>query len=76
MRRSVITGIIGLTLLLVVANTRAHGIGTPRVVNQPAGPYLLSAWTDPDPLRMDETHVVVGVTNAATNERRDAHFAG
>jgi hypothetical protein len=47
---------------------RAHGIGTPRLLNEPAGPYLLSIWTDPDPLRTDETHVVVAVTDPATRE--------
>ncbi len=60
--------IAALVVLAVAATVEAHGIGTPRVVNQPAGPYLLSAWTDPDPLREDETHVVVGVTDATTNE--------
>lgn len=55
-------------VLALTTAAKAHGIGTPRVVNKPAGPYLLSAWTDPDPLREDETHIVVGVTDAATNE--------
>lgn len=45
---------------------RAHGIGKPQVLNEPAGPYLLSAWTDPDPLREDEAHVVVAVTDPQT----------
>ncbi len=46
----------------------AHGIGTPQVLNAPAGPYILSAWTDPDPLRADETHVVVAVIDPDTRE--------
>jgi len=46
----------------------AHGIGTPQVLNAPAGPYLLSAWTDPNPLRADETHVVVAVIDPDTRE--------
>lgn len=46
----------------------AHGTGRPRLVNEPAGPYLLSAWTDPDPLREDEAHVVVAVIDPATRE--------
>lgn len=46
----------------------AHGIGTPQVLNAPAGPYMLSAWTDPDPLRADETHVVVAVIDPDTRE--------
>lgn len=46
----------------------AHGTGRPRMLNEPAGPYLLSAWTDPDPLREDEAHVVVAVIDPATQE--------
>lgn len=53
---------------LAVLKVRAHGIGTPQLLNEPAGPYLLSVWTDPDPLRADETHVVVAVIEPETNE--------
>lgn len=55
-------------LLAFAARAAAHGIGTPQVLNAAAGPYLLSAWTDPDPLRADETHVVVAVTDPDTRE--------
>lgn len=55
-------------LLACAARTAAHGIGTPQVLNAVAGPYLLSAWTDPDPLRADETHVVVAVTDPESRE--------
>lgn len=41
--------------------SQAHGIGTPVKINVPSGPYLLSIWTDPDPLRVDETHVTLAV---------------
>ena len=54
--------------LLIIAPTQAHGIGKTLALNEPAGPYLLSVWTDPDPLRADETHVVVGVTDPATRQ--------
>jgi hypothetical protein len=61
-----------LILLLVVcaraAVVGAHGIGKPQVLNAASGPYLISAWTDPDPLRADETHVVVAVTDPITRE--------
>lgn len=46
----------------------AHGIGKPQMLNEPVGPYLVSVWTDPDPLRADESHVVVGLTDPATRE--------
>lgn len=58
--------------LIMAAHTapaaRAHGIGTPQLLNVPAGPYMLSAWTDPSPLRADETHVVVAVIDPDTRE--------
>ncbi len=63
--------ILAALLLLVVWGApaaRGHGMGRPQVLNQPAGPYLLSAWTDPDPLRADETHVVVAVINPDNQE--------
>lgn len=66
---TIIWGAIGLALLATAAvGLRAHGIGKPQVLNEPAGPYLLSAWTDPDPLREDEAHVVVAVTDPQTRE--------
>lgn len=60
--------ILAVTVALLAARVAAHGIGTPQVLNEPAGPYLLSAWTDPDPLRADETHVVVAVINPENRE--------
>ncbi len=55
-------------LFLTALIARAHGVGTPQLLNAPSGPYLLSVWTDPDPLRADETHVVVAVLEPATRE--------
>lgn len=45
---------------------RAHGIGKPQQINVSSGPYLVSIWTDPDPLRVDEAHVVVAVMEPDT----------
>jgi hypothetical protein len=70
-RRARLTGLITpLCALLVVGIhlARGHGIGTPRLTNVASGPYLISAWTDPDPLRADQTHVVVGLTDPQTRE--------
>jgi hypothetical protein len=47
---------------------RAHGIGTPQALNIVSGPYLISVWTDPDPLRADEAHVVVAVTEPESRQ--------
>lgn len=72
MRRASIstTGAIIATLLLgaFAFGARAHGIGKTQLLNVESGPYLISAWTDPDPLRADETHVVVAVTEPETRE--------
>jgi hypothetical protein len=57
-----------LLLLAHAAAAGAHGIGTPRLLNAAAGPYLLSVWSDPDPLRADETHIVVAVSDPQTRE--------
>lgn len=62
--------VVLLILLLTLPETpihvRAHGMGTPQKINEPAGPYLVSIWTDPDPLRVDEVHVTVAVTDRQT----------
>lgn len=55
-----------LALALAYSAVTGHGYGTPRVLNEPTGPYVLSIWTDPEPLRADETHVVVAVIDPAT----------
>ena len=57
-----------LILLLLPLVARAHGIGTPQRLNVPSGPYWLSIWTDPDPLRADQTHIVVAVLEPETQE--------
>lgn len=41
-------------------------MGSPQKINEPAGPYLVSVWTDPDPLRVDEVHVTVAVIDPQT----------
>ena len=55
-------------LFIIILVAHAHGTGTPQLLNAPAGPYLLSVWTDPDPLRADEAHVVVAVVEPTTQE--------
>lgn len=57
---------VALLAFVVARQTLAHGIGTPVLINVPSGPYLLSIWTDPDPLRVNETHVTVAVMEPET----------
>lgn len=54
-------GLFALGLLGTITSVHAHGGGTPRIVNEPAGPYLVSVWTQPEPLRAGEVHVSVAV---------------
>lgn len=70
-RKSLSSGVVIFVLLLLVvggSGAHAHGGGKPQFLNTPSGPYLLSAWTDPDPWRVDEAHVIVGVSDPATQE--------
>ena len=46
----------------------AHGTGAPQVINADSGPYLVSVWTEPDPARVGELHVTVGVAEPETQE--------
>ncbi|HHB90929.1 MAG TPA: hypothetical protein ENK60_06435 [Anaerolineae bacterium] len=46
----------------------AHGGGTPRLVNEPLGPYWLSAWTYPDPPKVGELHVTAALARSDTGE--------
>lgn len=41
----------------------AHGGGVPRLSNVQTGPYMVSAWTQGDPLRVGVLHVSVAVTH-------------
>lgn len=44
------------------APAAAHGGGTPRLVNVPVGPFILSAWTQPEPPRVGQLHVTVALS--------------
>lgn len=46
----------------------AHGGGTPQLVNAPAGAYLISAWSQPDPVRVGIFHLTIAVAQADTFE--------
>lgn len=39
----------------------AHGGGTPQLANTRAGPYWMSVWTQPDPIRAGKAHFTVAV---------------
>lgn len=50
----------------------AHGGGTPRIVDEAAGPYRIFAWTQPEPLRVGEIHLSIGVVKAQAGGRQAA----
>lgn len=64
-----LVGLIGcfITVGLLTAPLYAHGGGVPRLTDEVAGPYRLFAWTQPDPLRVGDMHLSVGVVKAAAN---------
>jgi hypothetical protein len=54
--------LLALVTALPTGVARAHGGGTPRLTNAEAGPYWVSAWTQPDPLRVGQAHITVAVS--------------
>ncbi len=62
--------LLGLALIAEVSlpgRALANG-GTPRLVEAPAGPYLVSAWTQPEPPRVGRIDVGVAVMRSGTGE--------
>lgn len=47
----------------------AHGGGTPQLVNAEIGPYRVSVWTQPEPLKVGEAHFTVALSEpSATSD--------
>ena len=63
-------GLLLLTLLVLLPTSTAlaHGGGTPQLIQAPAGPYEVYAWTNPTPVRAGTLHVTVAVTDPASGE--------
>ncbi len=45
---------------------QAHGGGTPQLTNVQVGPYWVSVWTQPEPLRVGVVHFTVAVAEPLT----------
>jgi hypothetical protein len=45
---------------------QAHGGGTPQLTNVRVGPYGVSVWTQPEPLRVGVVHLTVAVAEPLT----------
>ena len=64
-------------LLFLVPLAVAHGGGTPQLVNEPTGPYWLSAWTSPDPPQAGKPlHFTVGLAEPGSGREAGAPVLG
>lgn len=54
----------------------AHGGGVPQLVNEVAGPYWVSVWTSPDPLRVGQVHFTVSVAEPGEGEEAGPPILG
>lgn len=54
-----------LFLILAFTWVWAHGGGAPQLVNAVAGPYRVSVWTQPEPMRVGHGHFSVAVSKPA-----------
>jgi len=69
MRARLLILILALAMFFsLAALARAHGGGAPQLVNEPLGPYWLSAWTYPDPPQVGELHVTAALARSDTGE--------
>lgn len=57
-----LTVLAGLT---IAAPALAHGGGTPQLVDVPAGPLHIFAWSNPDPARVGPLHITVALVDPA-----------
>ena len=69
--RVLIKPVLFLALILgyISGVAQAHGGGVPRLTNAEVGPYWVSVWTQPDPLRAGEVHFTVAVSEPGLNGR-------
>jgi hypothetical protein len=66
-RTAIVMLLTGL-LLLMSLPVSAHGGGTPQVINAEVGPYVVSIWTQPDPIVTGTVHVTVSLSEQNVND--------
>jgi hypothetical protein len=68
---SLLFTVIGVALSLFLVQPRpatAHAAGKLHLASVPAGDFLLTVWTAPEPVRVGELHVIVGVSRASDGD--------
>ena len=66
--------VLGFAFGYAVPTARAHGGGVPQLINAGAGPYWISVWTQPEPLRVGESHFTVAVAEQLNSETTDGEL--
>jgi hypothetical protein len=59
--------LLALLSTLLAPPASAHGAGKMQLASTPAGPFLLTVWTGPDPARTGPLHISTAVAHAADN---------
>ena len=65
-----------LLVLMLPTLALAHGGGIPVIAGEPAGPYRLFAWVNPNPLVAGVIHVTVAVTKPVGDREQPVTGAG
>jgi hypothetical protein len=68
--------LLGLLLAFSWHTVAAHGGGTPQLVNEPAGPYWISVWSAPEPVRVGALHLTVSVAEPGDGREAGAPILG
>jgi hypothetical protein len=66
-RFTLLTLLLTLLALHSTLPASAHGAGKMQLASAPAGPFLLTVWTGPDPARVGSLHISTAVAHAADN---------
>ena len=59
-------------LALSARTTSAHGGGAPQLTNESIGPYWISVWTSPQPVREGQLHVTVALAEPGEGDDQQA----
>jgi len=70
--RIVVAVLWAVNLVWVAAPLYAHGGGVPRLTGELAGPYRIFVWSQPEPLRVGDIHLSIGLVRAEAEGSRAA----